>query len=296
MTNEEILVEYKNELKRTGKSQNTVTGYLNNISQFLSWIDQSNGEVNLERDGITATDVRLYRSYLDTSKKYKLSAINTKLAAIQNFCNFLSTTYNKEAIKVEKKKGHINPKVEVLSKQELYQFLKYVDINANLLHKTIVYTILNTGMRESEVADLELNDIANLDSTKCSRIIIRNGKGDKYREVNISGEYKSLLREYLSYRPTSSSDKVFIGTRGAISANGIYKIISRLGQQKGLHVYPHMLRHQYLTTLAKNCTTLEDMKALQEIAGHSSIETTMKFYVHSSEEAKEKITQNISYF
>lgn len=294
MKREDILTEYADELNRIGKSKNTAKGYLSNISMFLNWIEETSGE---EFTGtLTPVEVKAYRSYIDTVQKASLSTINTKLAAIQSFCNFLHGAYGNELIRVEKKKGSVSPKVEVLNKQELFQFLKYTEGNASLLHRCIVQTILNTGMRESEVVDLELSDIVNLDSTKNTYIIIRSGKGDKYREVNISGDYKALLREWIAHRPVSDSQKVFIGNRGTLTANGIYKLIHRLGLQKGLNVYPHMLRHQYLSLIAKKCENLQDVKALQEIAGHSSIETTMKFYVHGSAESRDKLTSNLNYF
>lgn len=294
MKREDILTEYADELSRIGKSKNTAKGYLSNISMFLNWIEETSGE---EFTGtLTPVEVKAYRSYIDTVQKASLSTINTKLAAIQSFCNFLHGAYGNELIRVEKKKGSVSPKVEVLNKQELFQFLKYTEGNASLLHRCIVQTILNTGMRESEVVDLELSDIVNLDSTKNTYIIIRSGKGDKYREVNISGDYKALLREWIAHRPVSDSQKVFIGNRGTLTANGIYKLIHRLGLHKGLNVYPHMLRHQYLSLIAKKCENLQDVKALQEIAGHSSIETTMKFYVHGSAESRDKLTSNLNYF
>ena len=50
---------------------------------------------------------------------------------------------------------------------------------------------------------LELDDIINLDNTKNTHIIIRSGKGDKYRTIDISGDYKKLLKEYIDHRPMS---------------------------------------------------------------------------------------------
>lgn len=294
MKKEEILKEYAAELNRIGKSENTAKGYLHNVDMFLKWLEETSGEDFT--GSLTPVEVKAYKSYIDTVQKSSLSTINTKLAAVQNFCNFLHASYGNELIKVEKKKGKASPKVEVLDKQELFQFLKYTEGNASLLHRTIVQTILNTGMRESEVVALELSDIINLDSTKNTYIIIRSGKGDKYREVSISGEYKALLREWIAHRPATDSQKVFIGNRGTLTANGIYKLIHRLGSQKGLNVYPHMLRHQFLTQIAKKCENLQDIKALQEIAGHSSVETTMKFYVSSSTESKKKLTSDLNFF
>lgn len=291
---EQILHDYQEELLRIGKSQNTVKGYLSNVSMFLRWTEETSGEPF--NGTLTPTDIKGYRTHLDKTQKASLSTINTKLAAVQSFCNFLHNAYGNESIKVEKKKGNVNPKVEILNSQEIFQFLRYVDGNASLLHRTIIQTILNTGMRESEVVDLELSDIINLDSTKNTYIIIRSGKGDKYREINIHGEYKKLLREWIAHRPTTDSQKVFIGIRGTLTANGVYKLIHRLGEAKGLNVYPHMLRHQYLTKISKKCENLQDIKSLQDIAGHSTIETTMRFYIHGSAESKNKLTSDLNYF
>lgn len=294
MKKEEILKEYAAELNRIGKSENTAKGYLHNVEMFLKWFEETNGEDFT--GSLTSVDVKVYKSHIDTVQKSSLSTINTKLAAVQNFCNFLHVSYGNELIKVEKKKGKVSPKVEVLDDKQKRKFLKYIELNASLLQRTIIYTILNTGMRESEVVDLELSDIINLDSTKNTYIIIRSGKGDKYREVNISGEYKALLREWIAHRPATDSQKVFIGNRGTLTANGIYKMIHRLGSQIGMKVYPHMLRHQALTLMAKKCENLQDIKALQEIAGHSSVETTMKFYISSSAESKKKLTSDLNFF
>lgn len=289
----ELLEKYRNEMKKNGKSEKTINAYIFNVSKFIEWTEKSSG---IEFDGkISSMEINAYTSYLTTVKKAALSTINARLSAIQSFCDFLHYNYGMDSIKVQKKKGKVTPKVEILNKQELFQFLKFTE-TASLLHKTIIYTFLNTGMREEEVCNLELDDIINLDSTKCSYIIIRNGKGGKYREIDIKGDYKKLLREYLAHRPNTDSNKVFIGERGALTPNGVYKLVHRLGEKIGLNVYPHMLRHQFLTQLSKNCTTAQDLKDLSEIAGHSCIETTMKYYISGSSENKKRLTSELNYF
>lgn len=294
MNRTEYFKAYQEELRRVGKSQKTIDGYIFNVGKFLDYMEETSGEVF--NGSITQTDVTVYSSHLTTVQKAALSTINTKLSAIQNFSDFLHNAYGMPLIKVQKKKGSITPKVEVLSKQELYQYLKYIENNANLLHRTIVQTFLNTGIREEELCNLEIDDIVNLDNTKNTEIIIRSGKGDKFRTIGISGEYKKLLKEYIEHRPLTDSRKLFIGNRGTLTPNGVYKLVHRLGEQKGLHVYPHMLRHQYLSALAKNCTTAQDFKDLSQIAGHSSFDTTMKYYVSNSAENQRRITESLNYF
>lgn len=291
---EKILKEYVTELEFSGKSEHTIKSYLNSVSVFLSWLEDMSGEQFTGK--LTPIEVRSYKSHIDSVQKMSLSTINAKLSAIQNFCNFLSARYGSPLIKVEKKKGTAAPRVEVLSKQELFRFLKYVDGNASQFHRLIIYTILNTGMRESELVQVEASDIINLFSTKNTYIIVRNGKGNKYREIALSGNYKVMLREWFECKHPEGTRKVFAGKSGTLTPNGVYKIVNRLGNRIGLKVYPHLLRHQFLTQISKKCENLQDVKSLQEIAGHSSIDTTLKYYINSSRESQKKLTSDLNYF
>ena len=285
MRKEEYLQAYHAELSRIGKSENTIAGYVRNVNLFLDWMQERTGEAFTPP--IIEFDVKEYTGYLSTIHKASLSTINTKLAAIQSFCSFLHFSYDYPVVKVQKKKGQIDPKVEILDRNQLYKYRQYVQKNASLLHKVIVETLLNTGIREAELCNLELDDI--VATPKNAHIIIRRGKGDKYREVPIVGDYKALLIEYIKHRPSSDSNKLFIGNRGTLTPNGVYKTVHRLGNAIGLNVYPHMLRHQYLTALSRKAQTAQDIKDISIIAGHSSPELTMKQYFNSSKENRERL-------
>lgn len=291
MNRTDYITEYGAELDRIGKSANTKAGYIRNVNLFLNWMEERTGETFTPP--VTEFDVREYTGFLTTIEKASLSTINTKLSAIQNFCDFLHFSYDCPVIKVQKKKGHIEPKVEILDRNQLYKYRQYVQKNASLLHKTIVETLLNTGIREAELCNLEIDDV--IATPKNAYIIIRSGKGDKYREIPIVGDYKALLIEYMEHRPSSDSKKLFIGNRGTLTENGVYKIVHRLGDAIGLNVYPHMLRHQCFTAQAKNVTNAQELKALSINAGHSSIELTMKYYVNSSKEERERLVSGMNF-
>lgn len=290
MTREDILKEYHAELSRIGKSENTISGYVRNVNLFLNWMQERTGETFTPP--IIEFDVKEYTGYLTTVSKASLSTINTKLAAIQSFCDFLHFSYDCPVIKVRKKKGQVDPKVEVLDRNQLYKYRQYVQKNASLLHKVIVETLLNTGIREAELCNLELDDI--VATPKNAHIIIRSGKGNKYREIPIVGDYKALLIEYMEHRPSSDSNKLFIGNRGTLTPNGVYKTVHRLGDAIGLNVYPHMLRHQCFTAQAKNVRNAQDLKDLATIAGHSSTELTMKYYISGSKENRERLVAEMN--
>lgn len=291
MSREDYLQSYHAELSRIGKSENTIAGYIRNVNLFLNWMEERTGETFTPP--IIEFDVKEYTGFLSTVQKASLSTINTKLSALQSFCDFLHFSYDFPVVKVQKKKGHVDPKVEVLNSKEIYKYRQYVQKNANRLHIAIVETLLNTGIREAELCNLELDDI--VATPKNAHIIIRDGKGGKYREIPIVGEYKKLLIDYMEHRPSSDSNKLFIGNRGTLTENGVYKIVHRLGDAIGLNVYPHMLRHQCFTNMGKHVTNAQELKALSQIAGHSSIELTMKYYVNTSKEDKERLVSSMNF-
>ncbi len=280
------------EMKNSGKSNNTVNTYTRNAQLFVEWLEgvtaeQFNGKIN-------TLDISEYTRYLSDTLKQSLNSIKAKLTAVQKFAQYLANVGYMPAVKVEQKKGTTEPNVEVLEKNELYKFLRFVINSDNLLNIAIVELILNTGIRESELCALELSD---LDITeRKGTATIRSGKGNKYRVVPLNKDARNALTNYIERaRPAIDSEKVFIGQRGALTRNGVYKIISRLGEKAiNKKVYPHMLRHQCLTAMAKN--TNVDLKTISSIAGHSSTELTTRYYINSSTQEKINAVNELTFF
>lgn len=286
----EMLDQFKQELTRQGKSQNTIDTYLRNINLFIKWIEESIGE---PFDGkILEYDCLQYKSYLATVKKQSPNSVNTKLTAVQVYADFLHAVGKQEKIKVEKQKASISPKVEVLEKNELNKCRRFVMASGNKLNIAVFEMFLNTGIRESELVDLTLDDIPMTD--RKGMVIIRNGKGGKYREVPLNDSVRKALKDYIEVRPTTQDNHLFIGQRGALTRNGVYKIIQKIGLQalKEDKLYPHLLRHQCFTTM-NSCGI--DIKTIAELAGHTSVELTARYYVNSSRVQKENAVDGLMF-
>lgn len=287
----ETLELFKEHLKKNGKSENTIKTYSHNVELFLKWLEELAQEPF--NNIITELDTRQYGEYL-TRQKAALSSINGKLTAISIYADFLSEGGYMPYIKVKQKKGKTDPKVEVLEKNELYKLLRYVISSESKLHIAIIQLLLNTGIRESELCSLELSDISI--SERKGSIIIRSGKGDKYREIPLNKDARNALKDYIdNERPKTDTDKIFIGQRGSLTSNAIYRIINKIGQRAlNKNVYPHMLRHQCFTAMAKNPEV--DLKTIAELAGHNNVELTAKYYIHSSKEEKKNAVENLTFF
>lgn len=285
--------EFRRYMIKGGKSQNTVNTYTQNAQLFVEWLEQITNEKFNGK--ILEMDASEYSRYLSDIKKQSLNTIKAKLTAVQKFSEYLASIGIMPDIKVQQKKGISEPEVEILEKNDVYKYLRYVKNTGNKLNIAIIVLLLNTGIRESELCNIELSDVTISD--RKGVIIIRSGKGNKYREIPLNVDARNALNDYiLNARPSDvETEKVFIGQRGALTRNGIYKIVNKMGIKAiGKNVYPHMLRHQCFTSMAKNPEI--DLKTISSLAGHSSIELTMKYYINSSKQEKIEAVEKLQLF
>ncbi|TGV30826.1 integrase, partial [Mesorhizobium sp. M00.F.Ca.ET.186.01.1.1] len=124
-----------------------------------------------------------------------------------------------------------------------------------------------------------------------SYILIRNGKGNKARKVNLNAAAVNALRDYLEVRP-KGTNKLLIGQRGPLTRLAINKILEKYSRKAQLEqkVSPHLCRHTFCTDLIKNGN---DLKTVALLSGHASVDTIMRFYVSSSAEDKQRAVDSL---
>ena len=121
-----------------------------------------------------------------------------------------------------------------------------------------------------EAAALRLDALAL--NGKAAKVIVRSGKGLKYRELPLHKEARQALTAYLQVRPADQGDYLFLGQRGPLGSRGIQMQLTALGQAAGVAVTPHMLRHTFATRLLREAGT--DLVTVAALMGHASIATT----------------------
>ncbi len=99
--------------------------------------------------------------------------------------------------------------------------------------------MLDTGLRLSEIARLSIDDVSEEGTLRVF------GKGRKWRTVALGTTSATALSRWTRLR-TSNSTSLWSGRKGALSAEGIRKVVQRRGQQAGFHLHPHMLRHTFV--------------------------------------------------
>ena len=159
----------------------------------------------------------------------------------------------------------------ILSREEVAALLGAI---TNLKHRALLCTAYATGLRVSELAHLRITDI-----DPGRRVIhLRLGKGQKDRDLPLSGGLLELLRTYWrAFRPKTW---LFPGQspERPISKDSIEKVCTRARERAGLtkHATPHSLRHAFATHLLEDGY---DIRIVQELLGHGSVRTT-QLYTH----------------
>lgn len=149
--------------------------------------------------------------------------------------------------------------------------------------RMLVRLILETGLRRSEVAGLELSDIEA--SPQGWVIRVRQGKGRKDRALPLSDAFAQELGVWLRTRPATQCRALFLttmrkdaGDYGPLESQGIYQVWRRLGKATGIRAYPHKGRHTAATRWAQEGVA---PFAIQRALGHDTLAMTTR-YVDSS--------------
>ena len=143
--------------------------------------------------------------------------------------------------------------------------------------------LYSAGLRLSEATHLRVGDI----DSETMRILVRSGKGQKGRYVMLSMRLLEILRDYWkNYRP-----KVWLfpgkNPGQPISSSAVQRFLKRARKAAGIkkRVAPHSLRHSFAVHLLQAGTNL---KYIQELLGHSSINSTM-IYLQLAPECAEAV-------
>ena len=151
--------------------------------------------------------------------------------------------------------------------------------------RALLESLYGTGMRVSECTGLKME---NVDLT--NKKMLLHGKGDKDRLVPFGSYCQEALQRYFEQTRTPLMEKyhrdhdlVFVNHYGnPLTPAGVAYILKQIVKRSSLHtsIHPHELRHTFATHLMSNGA---DLRAVQELLGHSSLSTT-QIYTHVTPE------------
>lgn len=274
------LRDFANFLKaERGMAANTVLAYGRDLERFAGWV-AGGGLKNY-----LAPSLRELAAYLTFLREEQLApaSVARHLVALKMFFRFLRM----------EERGDPSA-VELLASPALWERVPHVlspEAVEKLLHgpmtadrfylrdRAILETLYATGARASEVVGLKMADL-HLESSFCKC----HGKGSKQRIVPLGDAAKGALRRYLGEQrhdltQRTDSGHVFVSKGGRrLTREMLWMLVKKYVKRAGLpgKVSPHTLRHSFATHLLAGGA---DLRAVQEMLGHSSIRTT-QVYTH----------------
>lgn len=155
-----------------------------------------------------------------------------------------------------------------------------------IIDELIVELLVNTGLRASELCDLNIGDLPMVHGKPA--IWIRDGKGNVTRTIDIPESLQKRLARFVRlYRKSEEvASPLLVSTKGTrMIYRSIYEKIKKLGTKSGIgKLHPHMLRHTYLTRLYN---VEHDLRFVQDQAGHAS-PTTTAIYAKTNSKARRR--------
>ncbi|MCW8814485.1 MAG: site-specific tyrosine recombinase XerD [Chlorobium sp.] len=262
-------------------SAHTITSYANDLNRYLLFMQQSEKQI----EAVVLTDIQHFIQELHEAGLESRS-ISRNISAIRSFHKFL---IRENILEENAAKSLHQPKPglhlpTVLSVDEVFRLLdapllekppgKYF-----LRDKVLLELLYATGVRVSELINIQQSNCY-LDAG-FARIF---GKGSKERLVPVGHTAIEWIRRYqqelrLNMANRESGDYLFLNARGKqLSRMSAWNIVHRLSSVAGLtkKISPHTLRHTFATHLLEGGA---DLRAVQEMLGHSSIIAT-QIYTH----------------
>jgi integrase/recombinase XerD len=267
-----------------GLSANTVSSYTIDLTRFAEFLADKNITNFSEASAKNITDflAMLAEMGLGTSSRTRY------LASIRSLYKFLtisdlSPVNPAELVDLPKTRRTLP---EVLSYLQVEQIITQPDTTKpdGLRNRALLEMLYACGLRASEACTLQQRDI--LWEAEVVRVF---GKGSKERVVPCGksalqwvAEYQRLARPLWVKSHTSSGDALFLNQRGGgLSRMSVWNIVHDAAVQSGIDdVHPHLFRHSFATHLLEGGANL---RAVQEMLGHSDISTT-QIYTHIDRE------------
>ncbi|MDD3107765.1 MAG: tyrosine-type recombinase/integrase [Alistipes sp.] len=282
----------------------TLRAYEEDLRQFIAFCcadttDSSEGELTPTFDPtlVEGNDLRAWIVSLSGSQHLSARSINRKISAVKSFFRYLRRvqilhTDPFRAITALKSPHRLPAFVEESRMNQIVHALATPTETFTIERDTLLFLLLYaTGIRLSEVVALHRDDLS--DGNTLLKV---RGKGDKERVVPIITPVAARITHYtaLIHRQNICKNEnysLFLTQEGEpLGRTAIYRIIHTLLRGAGVQgkSSPHVLRHTFATHLLNHGV---DIRVIQELLGHASLETT-QIYTHNSIEKLKEIYQH----
>lgn len=259
-------------------SSNTVSSYSFDICDFTKFI---RGLGKIFKD-IKVDDVKSWILDL-TERQIGKRSIKRKMSSLKSFYAWMYLQKKVDSDPFEyvhsPKATHALP--DFFSEKEIDSLLTANEKRTDRLKnrdQALLMLMFASGLRASEVVNLTFNQV-DFDN----RIMKVSGKGNKDRLVPFTTSAKEAMLNYINGLRKDllkeDTEYIFLNSQGnKMTVRGLEYVLDEIEAKTGLYgkIHPHMLRHSFATKMLNRGA---DLRTIQELLGHSSIETT-SIYTH----------------
>jgi site-specific recombinase XerD len=275
--------------KVNGLSPRTLSDYGEKIGRFVAFCEAQS--IN-EPGQVTPQHVKLFLLFLQ--ERIKASSVHDYYGCVHRFVNWLVEEEILEESPMERMHPPKVPRqvIQPFTRDHIIRMLTVCgDTFLGCRNQAIIFTFLDTGLRLSELAGIQLSDLDFDNGT-----IKVMGKGSKERRVRISPEtQKAILRYLLRCKNGHLSCLWLTGEHKPLRARGISSMVRRLGERAGIrhevrtssHTFRHTAAIQYLRNRG-------DQFTLQIMLGHNTLEMTRRYVSTLGVEDMLKVHQTAS--
>src|SRR5699024_10901429 len=275
---DENVSSFLSHLKMKGRSVYTILYYKRELRKFMVTLEEGGVATRLRR---LTSDIIMneYVMYVSEEKGARHASIAATLRALKAFLNWaISRGIISQNPMNDVPIGKVKPKtIETFTRDQIRNLLAQPDreLFIGLRDYTIMVTLLETGIRVRELADIKMNDVRFSDN----QILIRGKNGDD-RLVPFQTQTRRVLRDYIKARGQADVDYLFITHDDRqMNRDSVGRRPIKYGRMAGIDTVtcsPRTFRHTFAKMSVKNGA---DLFALQQILGHKSLDM-VRVYVN----------------
>lgn len=266
-----------------GLAENSISSYRIDLKQYFSFLIEQNIDKinNVQTEHIEAFLLKLFNLELSQSSR---SRYLSSIRAFHQFLYFqkLIDKDISENIEFSRQKRELP---DTLSITDIDLLLNSIDVSSiqGIRDRSMIETLYACGLRVSELVNLTKKDI--IFEAEIIRVF---GKGSKERIVPIGTQAINWIKKYINevrgkiVKDSLTNETLYLNMKGKqLTRMGVWKIIKSYSERLGLiNIHPHTFRHSFATHLLEGGA---DLRAVQEMLGHSDISTT-QIYTHIDKE------------
>jgi len=265
---QESITRFEQYLKRRFPDRRTPIDYVSDIRQFAAACPKPWREVTIHD----------MDAFVDQQRQaHQLSTVQRRVAALKTFFDFLAEESGDlswpNPVRFKRHGGKLPHKLpRDLSDETVAQLWLAISAPRDRAWFVLMW---RAGLRVGEVVDLKLADLlspAGADHPARLRVM---GKGRKERIVLLSAEAYAIVQAWLAVRPPTDQPYLFLNERGQpLQPNGILWLLHRYGDQVGIALTPHQLRHTFARQALEAGMPLS---SLGKLLGHADLDTTLLY-------------------